>query len=214
MTSHVFLASAAIKFLRTQSIKCSNGCIRGKRYVTNASSNRGTDELSRSLCWIRRCKSEKEVESLGKQLAKVCESGSVIMLRGDLGAGKTTLARGLIREKLQEPELRVTSPSYLLDNVYEYGNLTIHHIDLYRLPTGSDMSIIGIPHIFKSALCLIEWPQRISAQFMPIDYIDIELLFECDRNGEENRIVKIKPSSSTSVLVDVLKVALGTYELD
>ena len=105
------------------------------------------------------------------------------MLRGDLGAGKTTLARGLLREKLQEPELRVTSPSYLLDNMYtcegEEGGmgagLTIHHLDLYRLPTGCDMGMLGIPAIFSSALCLVEWPQRLPTGSLPLDYLDIEL---------------------------------------
>ena len=71
----------------------------------------------------------------------------------------------------------VTSPSYLLDNTYRYGeNDYIHHMDLYRLPVGyTEMGILGIPSIFDSALCLVEWPNRLQNKFMPSSYVDISI---------------------------------------
>lgn len=84
------------------------------------------------------------------------------MLKGDLGSGKTCFARGFIRALLQDESLFVTSPSYLLDNTYVTSeDVIIHHMDLYRLPNAFDSHILGIPGIFNSSICLIEWPDRL-----------------------------------------------------
>lgn len=140
--------------------------------------------------WMRVCVTDEDIEALGAELGQLAGTGDVLLLRGDLGAGKTTLARGLIRNKFGDPDMRVTSPSYLLDNTYEYeeGKL-IHHMDLYRLPTGCDMSILGIPDIFTSALCIIEWPQRMQGK-LPAEFLDVDL-----RIGDaEKRLIKLQPS--------------------
>lgn len=88
--------------------------------------------------------------------------------------------------------MRITSPSYLLDNTYEYDEgKTIHHIDLYRLPTGCDLSILGIPDIFKTSLCIIEWPQRMGFN-LPLQYVDVDISI-----GEnETRSLTFTPSSN------------------
>lgn len=76
----------------------------------------------------------------------------------------------------QDEDMIVTSPSYLLDNCYEYDqNSFIHHIDLYRLPMGCDMNILNIPAIFTSSLCIIEWPNRLSNDIYPESYLEITL---------------------------------------
>lgn len=79
----------------------------------------------------------------------------------------------------------VTSPSYLLDNTYRYGeNDYIHHMDLYRLPVGyAEMGILGIPNIFNTAVCLVEWPNRLQSQFLPQSYVDITISIPA--NGSE-----------------------------
>jgi hypothetical protein len=71
----------------------------------------------------------------------------------------------------------VTSPSYLLDNTYKYGeNDYIHHMDLYRLPVGyPDMGILGIPAIFQSAVCIIEWPDRLTDKNIPPSYLEVSI---------------------------------------
>lgn len=101
---------------------------------------------------------------------------------GDLGAGKTCLSRGIVRSKFNDENMIVTSPSYLLDNCYLYDDdKRIHHIDLYRLPTGSDLSILNIPEIYNTSICLIEWPQRIQgAHQFPSSYLDVQLIVNND----------------------------------
>ena len=140
------------------------------------------------------CRSEEDVESLGARLADVLGKGDVLLLKGDLGAGKTTLSRGLIRRLFDDDSMRVTSPSYLLDNSYEYGpGEVLHHMDLYRLPTGADMTILGMPDIFDSCLCLIEWPQRM-ADKLPREYLDVDLKIQED----ETRLITLTPFPETS----------------
>ena len=137
------------------------------------------------------CRSEEEIEQLGARLSIVTGPGDVLLLRGDLGAGKTTLTRGLIRHKFCDETMRVTSPSYLLDNSYQYGDdEVIHHMDLYRLPTGADLSMLGIPGIFSTSLCIIEWPQRMGDK-LPADYLDVDLTI----GQEQERVIRLTPSS-------------------
>jgi len=139
--------------------------------------------------------------TLGARLSEVTDIGDVLLLRGDLGAGKTTLARGLIRHKFSDDSMRVTSPSYLLDNSYEFDeNRTIHHMDLYRLPSGCDLGMLGIPGIFSTCLCIIEWPQRMGDK-MPAEYLEIEMTI----GTNEERMVKLIPSSKRweSIIVNM-----------
>lgn len=95
------------------------------------------------IMYQRECTTSENIEELGKEIAKLLTVGDVILLRGDLGAGKTTFTRGLLRELYEDDSMIVTSPSYLLDNTYEYNGVLIHHMDLYRLPTASDLSMLG-----------------------------------------------------------------------
>jgi tRNA threonylcarbamoyl adenosine modification protein YjeE len=89
------------------------------------------------------------------------------------GAGKTTVCRGFIRELCRSPDMVVTSPTYLLDNIYDYARKedsvmkcesrgVIHHMDLYRLPKNCDASILGIPAVFEASISLVEWPHRLA----------------------------------------------------
>lgn len=141
------------------------------------------------------CETPEEVETFGSKVSSISGSSGVILLRGDLGAGKTTFTRGLIRAKFEDDEMRVTSPSYLLDNTYEYDEgKFIHHMDLYRLPTGCDLTILGIPGIYETSLCIIEWPQRMGNK-LPTEYLDIEI--NIDNN--ETRNVKVVAIGSSWV---------------
>lgn len=86
--------------------------------------------------------------------------------------------------------MKVTSPTYLLDNIYIYAEgKTIHHFDLYRLPTGCDLNMLGIPSVFDSSLCLIEWPQRL-AEKLPLHYLDINITID---QTDGTRVVKLTP---------------------
>lgn len=103
------------------------------------------------------------------------------------------MSRGLVRYLLDDFEYIVTSPSYLLDNRYDYDEgKSIHHIDLYRLPTNCDLSILEIPGIYSTSLCLIEWPQRMAEKYYPKEYLQINMVIESDLS----RRLQIQTNSS------------------
>lgn len=165
------------------------------------------------------CSTADDIEALGAKLGRNGQIQDVLLLKGklfipyfylvppictlagDLGAGKTCFSRGFIRSQLEDFELRVTSPSYLLDNSYEVYNdddkvaYLIHHMDLYRLPTGCDLTMLRIPEIYSDSICLIEWPQRMAPQFHPESYLEVDITIDVD--GSERRHVRLTPSDET-----------------
>jgi tRNA threonylcarbamoyl adenosine modification protein YjeE len=91
--------------------------------------------------------------------------------------------------------MKVTSPTYLLDNIYTYdtantGQKTIHHFDLYRLPTGCNLDILGIPKIYTDSICLIEWPQRLGDN-LPRAYLNVMITIE--HHQSDTRLVTLTP---------------------
>jgi tRNA threonylcarbamoyladenosine biosynthesis protein TsaE len=119
--------------------------------------------------------------ALGAALAALVRRGDVIALWGDLGAGKTTLARGLIRalpavagEAAAEEE--VPSPTFTLVQVYERRPAPVWHFDLYRLETPEEAWELGIEEAFADAIALIEWPERL-AGLLPEGRLDVSLAF-------------------------------------
>lgn len=104
----------------------------------------------------------EETEALGRELARVRPDArelAVIYLTGELGAGKTTLARGFLR-KLGVTEA-VRSPTYTLLELHELGALTVLHIDLYRLRDAAELEPLGLREWARpGTLWLIEWPER------------------------------------------------------
>ena len=120
-------------------------------------------------------------EALGAALASGARAGRVIHLRGDLGAGKTTLVRGLLRALGHTG--RVKSPTYTLVEPYELSSLHFYHFDFYRLKNQEEWEQAGFREYFNGeALCAVEWPERAHGLLAPPD-LDIELRFE----GEQRR---------------------------
>ena len=102
---------------------------------------------------------EAEMMALGATLAGELAGGQVITLSGELGAGKTTLVRGMLRGLGFEG--RVKSPSYGLVESYEVSGLDIHHLDLYRLGEPEELDFIGVENLIgPDSVLLIEWPER------------------------------------------------------
>ena len=104
---------------------------------------------------------EAATESLGETLAMRLKPGDVVGLTGDLGAGKTTLARAIIRAAADDPDLIVPSPTFTLVEVYETLRGTYWHFDLYRLEAPEQVYELGWEEALADGIVLLEWPERL-----------------------------------------------------
>ena len=104
---------------------------------------------------------ERATERLGATLAERLRVGDVVGLKGDLGAGKTTLARAIIRAAAGDPELIVPSPTFTLVEVYETPRGAFWHFDLYRLEAADQVYELGWEEALAEGIVLVEWPERL-----------------------------------------------------
>lgn len=123
---------------------------------------------------IMKSSSAEETEAVGVALADRLDPGNVLLLEGDLAAGKTTLVRGLVRA-LGGDDGEVSSPTFVLLQSYpcrERGIDVVHHVDLYRLGEKiADLREIGIEEILSdpTAIVAVEWPKDAMAEWIPAD---------------------------------------------
>ena len=122
-------------------------------------------------------------EALGRRLAGLARAGDAILLEGPIGAGKSSLARAFIRARLGEAE-EVPSPTFTLVQVYEDDGTEIWHADLYRLTHPDEVWELGLDEAFQTAICLVEWPDRLGGH-LPPDALDLRL----EALGEGRRAV-------------------------
>jgi len=127
-------------------------------------------------------KDEKATTVFAQQLASVLQAGDVVMLYGDLGAGKTFLARALINALSKTPQ-EVPSPTFTLVQCYDTKNMEIWHFDLYRLEHADEVVELGWDEALGSALLLIEWPDRLG-HLRPEDRLEINLKINPDYTGQ------------------------------
>src|SRR5688572_7972537 len=114
-------------------------------------------------------------ERLGCALAPGAGPGLVLHLRGDLGSGKTTLVRGLLRALGHAG--RVKSPTYTLVEPYELSSLHLYHFDFYRLKNRSEWLNAGFREYFNAqSMCVVEWPER-AEDLLPLPDVDVRLQF-------------------------------------
>jgi len=122
-------------------------------------------------------RSEEETIQIGRQIAARLPPRAVVLLIGNLGAGKTTLAKGIVSGLGAAEADDVTSPTFTL--VHEYGRSSqatrVYHIDLYRLDRPEEVARLGLEEIFdRDAVVLIEWGERFP-QLMPADRVEIRI---------------------------------------
>jgi tRNA threonylcarbamoyladenosine biosynthesis protein TsaE len=131
---------------------------------------------------VFRTASEEETIALGERIARELPRRAVVLLIGDLGAGKTTLAKGIVKGLgAGEPD-DVSSPTFTL--IHEYGT-RVYHIDLYRLDRAAEAAALGIEELFdKDAVVLIEWGERFP-ELLPVERIEIRLE---QGEGDDRRI--------------------------
>jgi tRNA threonylcarbamoyladenosine biosynthesis protein TsaE len=122
--------------------------------------------------------SPEAMERLGAALAPCLRSGEALCLSGPLGAGKSTLARGLIRA-LTHPDEDVPSPTFTLVQTYATANLTIAHFDLYRLKSPEEVLEIGLEEALETGAVIIEWPERLDGD-LPQDRLEVRLSHDGD----------------------------------
>jgi tRNA threonylcarbamoyladenosine biosynthesis protein TsaE len=121
---------------------------------------------------------ESTTQSLGRRLARALAPGLSVWLSGELGAGKTTLARGVLRELGYGG--RVKSPTYTLVELYPFSGFNLYHFDLYRFADPAEWEEAGFREYFNSAsICLVEWPEK-AAGFIPLPDLRITLDFHGD----------------------------------
>lgn len=106
--------------------------------------------------------------AVGGKLLRNCSTGGVITLSGDLGAGKTTLVRGMLRGMGVEGHVR--SPTYTLIESYPLSKLTVAHFDLYRLADPEELEYLGFrDYLNPHTVCLVEWPEMAASYFSNAD---------------------------------------------
>lgn len=105
--------------------------------------------------------SAEETTETGRQLASELKPGSIVLLRGDLGAGKTTMVKGIAEGfHAAEPEA-VTSPTFTLIHEYRGPELTLYHIDLYRIETQRELDTLALDDLMTpESILLIEWGEK------------------------------------------------------
>ncbi len=126
-------------------------------------------------------KDEAETLSLGKELLPRLKPGMLVFLEGNLGAGKTTFVRGILRAYGYEGAVK--SPTYTIVEEYILNGIPIYHFDLYRLADPEELEWMGIAdYLSKEAICFMEWPQKGEGFLPPPDMI---LTFDKKDAGRE-----------------------------
>lgn len=125
------------------------------------------------------------MEALGARLAPRLAEGTVVFLRGELGAGKTTLVRGILYGLGQAGAVK--SPTYTLVEPYRLAGRVIYHFDLYRLNDPEELEFLGFrDYLSGSGICLIEWPERGAGVLADAD---LEIAIERSPDG---RVVRMR----------------------
>jgi tRNA threonylcarbamoyladenosine biosynthesis protein TsaE len=132
--------------------------------------------------------SAEETTALGRKLAAELKPGSIVVLRGDLGAGKTTLVKGIAEGFKAAEADRVTSPTFTLIHEYRGPQVTLYHIDLYRIDTPRELDTLALDDLVDAkSILLIEWGEKFERFRRERD---VEIAIE-HRGGDERAVLVI-----------------------
>ena len=140
---------------------------------------------------------EADTIAAGRALADELSAGDVVLLYGDLGAGKTAFVKGLA-EGLGVAREEVSSPTFTLMQEYRGGRLTLYHVDLYRLDDPREVADLGLDEIAASGVLAIEWAEKLDgeARLEPSEYVEVRIAHE---EADVRRItVRLKPDTTDS----------------
>lgn len=151
--------------------------------------------------------SVEETRQLAEALSALARPGDVVVLAGDLGAGKTAFVQGFGRGLGVED--RITSPTFTLVHVYDGGRLPIHHLDVYRLDQLAEAQDLGLAEMLDSGgVVLIEWGDAIMP-VLPQDLLEVRLTFGA---GDDDRILAVRPvGTAWAPRLDALEATLEPW---
>jgi len=163
--------------------------------------------------WSLSIATPEETAALAARVGAVADSGDVIALWGDLGAGKTTFCRALVHHLAGDDE-EVPSPTFTLVQIYEPAETApIWHFDLYRLNGPEDIWELGFDDALEDAVSLIEWPERLGRQ-LPLRRLDVEIAFAPDLGPTARRLRLIGRGPDWARRVDRLNTEHGAEDRD
>ncbi|HCC52330.1 MAG TPA: tRNA (adenosine(37)-N6)-threonylcarbamoyltransferase complex ATPase subunit type 1 TsaE [Porphyromonadaceae bacterium] len=146
-------------------------------------------------------KTESETKRVAAKIAKNCHVGDVLILDGDLGAGKTHFTKWFV-ESLDSKDI-VTSPTFSIANFYRTDMYALLHIDLYRISTINEFIDLGLDDYFNQSVTLIEWGGKFMSYFD--EYISISLCI----NGDDSRLMTIScKGEKYKSLMDILNIEI------
>ena len=145
-------------------------------------------------------KTEGDTTAFGAWLGHQLQKGDTVLLSGSIGAGKTHLARALIRARLGDDTAEVPSPTFTLVQTYDAADTAIWHADLYRVLNADEVIELGLDDAFDTAICLGEWPDRLGSH-QPDRAIRIDLA----QDGE-GRVATISLESRPKLVAALRKI--------
>ena len=154
---------------------------------------------------LRLTVTETELACLAGTVAGLLAPGDCIALSGDLGAGKTTFARALVRALMQDPGHEVPSPTFALRQDYASARGPIAHFDFYRINDPRELDELGFDEALLRAITLVEWPERAKAA-LPLDCIELQLAEAADA---QSRTVVLTGRGASVAKIDQLRQLLA-----
>ena len=146
-----------------------------------------TEEAPGKSVWRVEAKDEAATIALAEDIASLLKRGDTVTLAGDLGAGKTTLARALIRKLMDDPAIEAPSPTFTLMQIYENDAMRVVHADFYRINSAEELSGLGWDEAVEDAIVLVEWAER-APEVIPPDRLEVRLSFADAEDREARRV--------------------------